>query len=524
MDGYEYVNLDARGLQTIPIYLYRHAHQLVCLNLSKNPRLELPSDFIQACSALRELRMTDMALKRIPQSVRQATGLTRLDVSNNRIVELDHVVLEDLSELIHLKASNNRLFQLPAYFGRFHALKYLIISNNKFESLPLAVCEITSLIDLDVSFNMLSTLPDGISQLVNLERLVLFGNAITSLPATFGGLVGLRELDARRNAISSFAVLAQLPKLEVARLQYNAAPGLEARLPCVRTINASHNPLTTLSLSDMAATLTSLNLTNAKLTSLPAELFAATLIALEVLVVDGNQLRTLPDAIGSCTRLERLSCRANHIDGVPASIGKLQRLRELDVSNNDVHSLAAEIWLCGELVSLNASSNLLTEFPDPPQLAVEDAGGEDAERKASVASRSSAQRVAAAAASSLQRLYLADNRLPDETFHPISLMTELRILNLSFNELYEIPSRVLAKSALLEELYLSGNMLTTLPEDDMARLSNLRALHLNGNKLQTLPAELGQLKRLQYLDVGNNQLKYNIANWKFDWNWCVPLS
>lgn len=44
-------------------------------------------------------------------------------------------------------------------------------------------------------------------------------------------------------------------------------------------------------------------------------------------------------------------------------------------------------------------------------------------------------------------------------------------------------------------------------------------IYVNGNKLQTLPAELGKIKKLYALDVGSNVLKYNIANWPYDWNW-----
>ncbi|KAG1091315.1 hypothetical protein G6F42_019463 [Rhizopus arrhizus] len=47
----------------------------------------------------------------------------------------------------------------------------------------------------------------------------------------------------------------------------------------------------------------------------------------------------------------------------------------------------------------------------------------------------------------------------------------------------------------------------------------MRVLAVNGNKLQTLPAEIGKLRKLLVLDVGNNVLKYNIANWPYDWNW-----
>lgn len=42
---------------------------------------------------------------------------------------------------------------------------------------------------------------------------------------------------------------------------------------------------------------------------------------------------------------------------------------------------------------------------------------------------------------------------------------------------------------------------------------------LNGNYLLSLPAELSQLPDLKVFDVGSNQLKYNISNFHYDWNW-----
>lgn len=128
-------------------------------------------------------------------------------------------------------------------------------------------------------------------------------------------------------------------------------------------------------------------------------------------------------------------------------------------------------------------------------------------------------RTANTIAQSLRILLLGDNRLGDDCFEQISLLTELRCLNLSYNEIYEIPTGALSRLGQLTEMYLSGNELTSLPTDDLERLGSLRVLHLNCNKLQTLPAELGKIRRLHVLDVGSNSLKYNISNWPYDWNW-----
>jgi adenylate cyclase len=124
-----------------------------------------------------------------------------------------------------------------------------------------------------------------------------------------------------------------------------------------------------------------------------------------------------------------------------------------------------------------------------------------------------------AAAYSVEKIYMGDNHLSSDVFHLLSLLPNVKVINLSFNEIYEIPAYTLSRMVKLEALYLSGNKLTSLPSEDLVRLQSLKTLHLNGNRLQTLPSELGAIKSLLHLDVGSNVLKYNIANWPYDWNW-----
>src|SRR5204863_10113879 len=94
------------------------------------------------------------------------------------------------------------------------------------------------------------------------------------------------------------------------------------------------------------------------------------------------------------------------------------------------------------------------------------------------------QRVANTFARSLKYLYLADNRLEDDIFPQLAPLTELRALNLSYNELTELPQGLIKRWQFLIELYLSGNQLSALPSDDLEESSNFRVLHINANKFQ----------------------------------------
>lgn len=515
LEGFEYIDLAGRQIVNLPIFLYKHAHEIISLNVSRNARLHLPSDFVQACTSLRDLKMVEMGMKRIPQSVRQITGLTRLDLSINRVVDLEHAMLNDLPELTTLFVYNNRLASLPDYFVHFQALKYLNISNNRFETFPVVVCEVVTLNDLDISVNNLTSIPTEIGKLRNLERLLACNNLITTLPPALSSLTKLRELDVRYNRVADFTPINDIPNLMTLRAQFNAAKFLDLRVGSLSALSLSYNALTRFAVtgSHRAAALTHLDLSHGRLETVPEDLFTLC-TSLQSLTLSNNKIRFISEHLERLTKLNRLLVNNNAILQIPESIGKLQRLTFLDASNNKLTALPASIWLCAELSVLILSSNNLHELPDPPAAAE----AVDSESEQTTFAHCDT-RAAPPITYSLQRLFLANNSLRDDVFRPVSLLTSLTVLNLSANDIYEIPAGLLSKCYQLTHLHLSGNMLTSLPADDLQTLGHLRLLHLNGNKLQTLPAELARLTALQVLDVGSNALKYNIANWPYDWNW-----
>jgi adenylate cyclase len=541
-DRFRLLDLKNYNLEMVPIFLYRHADWIGSLDLSGNPMSDLPLDFVQLCTSLHTLRLSHLALKRIPGSVRQSETLTHLDVSDNRIPELSHIALDEMAHLTSLKVQNNRLMELPSYFARIQTLRYLNISNNRFEVFPTVLCEVVSLVELDVSFNAISALPEEIGNLTRLERLVLVGNSLETLPSSVGKLVNLQTVDVRRNVLQDVSVLFSLPRLQVLQCEHNSLKTLDAAVgQQLRSLDIGHNPLSRATLSALEpGALTSLNLSSSNMSKLEEAVFQH-LPSLQTLILDRNQFVSLPDSIGELSQLDFLSCTSNLLASLPETLGKLGKLRRLHLHNNNLKALPSTIWLCSSLSSINVSSNLLESFPAPPlcgaaaaesalRQSVASAGG-DPGRKGSTSSLGphpngagapvtpTGPRSAPPMALTLKKLRIADNRLTDDIFGVLGLLTELEVLNLSFNEIYEIPNGSLSKFAQLTELYLSGNNLSSIPADDLPRLKDVRVLHLNANKLQTLPAELKEMRRLANLDVGNNTLKYNITNQQYDWNW-----
>ena len=505
----------------VPIFLYKHADWIVSLDLSGNPMSDIPADFVQMCYNLRSLRLSKLALKRLPQGVRESETLTHLDISNNRIPELSHISLEACQELTSVKAQNNRLYELPGYFARIETLRYLNLSNNRFDVFPQVLCDASGLMDLDVSFNAITQLPSSINKLVNLQRFIFVGNQVEELPETMSSLTNLRTVDLRRNLVQDVSVLFTMPNVNVVQCEHNSIRHFEATLGArMRTLEVGQNPLTKVSLGAyLASDLTTLNLSYANMAKLEESL-CKLLPALTELILDRNSFVTLPESIGELQSLVTFSCNNNNLATLPESIGALKKLTRLNVQSNNLKTLPNSIWNCSSLVRLNVTSNLLEAFPSPPMQGPD---GLDPPRKDSAGSWKQATTPVARQlpplSSTLRKLRLGDNRLGDEVFTVLSLLSQLQVLNLSFNEIYEVPSTSLMHFKNLQELYLSGNSLGSIPADDLVHLQELRILHLNGNKLQTLPAELGRMRKLANLDVGNNNLKYNIANWTYDWNW-----
>ncbi|CZR50471.1 probable adenylate cyclase [Phialocephala subalpina] len=362
---YSHVDLSGRNLITIPIALYSKASEIISLNLSRNLSLDLPKDFIQSCMNLRDIKFINNEAWKLPPSLSRANRLTILDVSNNRLEQLEHAELSRLQGLISLKLANNRLRSLPNYFGCFKSMRTLNISSNFLDSFPKFLCDLDGLVDIDMSFNGIASLPAEIGQLKNLERFVITNNRLSGkLPDTFEKLINLKEVDVRYNALSSIDVIASLPKVEQISADHNSVSVCESEFTKIRILRLNSNPVTKFEILNPVPTLTTLNLSNAKLAHIPDAVFDK-MPNLVKLVLDINHFVSLPSHIGKLRKLEHFSIARNALSSLPAEIGCLTELRFLDVRQNNLKKLPMEIWWANKLETFNISSNVLDNFPKP---------------------------------------------------------------------------------------------------------------------------------------------------------------
>lgn len=524
----DYVDVDISSLdlKTIPIIFHQHTYEIEKLNVSDNPAIYIPLDFIQSCTNLSAINFARNGCSKFPVNFLEATDLTSLNMEANFLDDIPHK-FGHLTNLVNLKLNSNQLYSLPKSFERLTNLTHLNLSSNYFEDYPECINDLVNLQDLDLSYNDLHSIPDSIAKLSKLVKLNLCTNKLTgSVPASFKNLSNLKRLDIRYNQVSNVDVLGDLPNLEVVYASKNKISAFNDKMEKLRLLHFDRNPITNLEFEILLPMLTVLDLSKAKLTMLPSE-FVTKIPHIEKLVLDKNHLVNLPDELGNLPRLTHLSLYGNNIQTLPASLGQLSSLQYLDLHSNNILSLPAEIWNLKNLSILNVASNLLSSFPQPLFAIAKKISSSASLRGDEVRSLEEANELNASAiksrpmslADSLLSLTLSDNRLSDDCFEAISLLIQLKSLNISYNDILEIPEGGLASLLKLTELYLSGNGLTKLPADDLEDLSCLRLLYLNNNKLSTIPAELSKLKNLTYLDVGSNLLRYNISNWPYDWNW-----
>ncbi len=555
MQKFSHVDLAGRSLVTIPIILYTKAPEIISLNLSRNLALKVPKDFIQACINLREIKFTGNEAWRLPNSLTWASRLTVLDISNNRLEELQNAELDRLSGLVSLRLANNLLRELPLYFQKFRALRSLNLSSNNLDTFPELITNLRSLVDLDISFNKLTALP-SIGHLTTLERLWVTNNELKGpFSESWKNLVNLKEIDARFNGITSIDNVASLPKLEQLLVGHNGISMFKGSFAKLRTLVLDHCPITSFDLDAAVPTLTALNIASANLVDFKETIFDF-MPNLQKLNLDKNRITNMSVQIGRLTRLEHFSMAKNPLSLVPPSIGNLTELKFLNLRECNIKSVPPELWYCLKLETLNLSSNVLETFPKqgaaPPPVSRDAVGTpattpslssspsfeelgklEDFQaRRPSQASAgmlgnspSGSQRkpsIASLYGSGVRKLSVISRTGTESSMSPVTrkdsnisqarlsntFAGSLRYLYLADNRLEDDVFNELAKLPELRLLNLSYNELNDVPPGLMPRWPNLQEIYLSGNDLTSLPSDdLQDSSNLRVLHINGNRFQ-----------------
>ncbi|KAG2693685.1 hypothetical protein I3760_08G108500 [Carya illinoinensis] len=354
------------------------------------------------------LGLASNKLKRIPDFLRNQSGLQELDLSNCQIHgEIPHWIWK-FTELSILNLSNNNLVTLGRPLLNVSFLGVVDLSSNELQGqIPESICNATSIV-LDLSNNFLSGMvPHCLLSQPSLEVLNLRKNHLSGkIPDTFRTHCSLKTLDLGENQLEGKLPksLAQCKYLEFLDIENNS---IEDAFPCyLRNIsmlrvlvfksNKFHGPIDcdlesnptwpmlqiiNLASNNFSGKLTekSFNMLKAFMAdkdeaelkvihhiySLPSELLyfdyqdKLTIIAkglslnlekiltiFTILDLSCNNFNgPLPKEIGNFKSLYFLNLSRNIFTGnIPQSLGKLSKLESLDLSSNE---LTGNIGLCG---------------------------------------------------------------------------------------------------------------------------------------------------------------------------------
>jgi Leucine-rich repeat (LRR) protein len=245
-------------------------------------------------------------------------------------------------------------------------------------------------------------------------------------------------------------------------------------IPNLKKLYLNRNQLTTIPLvSCEFSSLRILNLACNQLSTIPPAI--RELISLQVLDLRSNQIREISPEISNLTNLVALNLNNNSLTTIPSNLFKLTSLKGLSLRGNQLTEVSPEIVKLSNLKGINLANNQLS--------AISSELGKLRE---------------------LEILLLWENHITTISPETVNL-NKLKHLHLGVNSISEAPPEIFNLSSLIElDLDLNESIEKISPE--IAKLTNLTRLNLSGNQLTELPSAIGELTGLNNLDLSRNQL------------------
>jgi Leucine-rich repeat (LRR) protein len=288
--------------------------------------------------------------------------------------EVNYLVENGLVTELNLSFASEKYFgwkvlkYLHSFLGFFNKLSKLELRGNQIGRFPNSIFSLDNFKYLDLSHNNIYNLPEGIRTLKSLEYLDLRYNKLTEIPTSIGLLTNLKFLDLKHNNLSTLpSSVGKLHSLEVLDLhgnQINILPPALETLSSIKKLKLGLNNLKSVpKWIKNLNTLKSLGLGGNKSLS-NFENWIEFLPPLVELNLYDNDIKTLPDSIGSLNSLEILTLPNNQLKSLPESFKKLSSLKKLDLSWNDIEELPEWINSLSSLEELNLRGNKLEILPE----------------------------------------------------------------------------------------------------------------------------------------------------------------
>lgn len=198
----------------------------------------------------------------------------------------------------------------------------------------------------------------------DVQRLILNGSALQSIPAELASMPRLETLYLRDASVTDFSGLASIPglvELDLSGVKMAKTPEeLEALAHLARLYLAGCGLTEFPAQVSEARELVYLNLDRNRIQALPEQLPAG----LRWLRLNGNGLKSLPEAIGGLRDLRRIYLNDNSLASLPASIASLEALEDIALANNRLEAFPEALVALPSLRNLDLRGNAgITALP-----------------------------------------------------------------------------------------------------------------------------------------------------------------
>ncbi|XP_039184698.1 leucine-rich repeats and immunoglobulin-like domains protein 1 isoform X1 [Crotalus tigris] len=367
-----------RGLESVPLEL---PTWIVHLNLSHNKLTEIDPSAFTKLPKLREVRLNNNELTAIPSLGAASAHITSLFLNRNRIHGIEASQLEPYVSLETLDLSSNNITEIQS--GCFPVglpIKDLYLGNNKISILDTKAFNSLSrsLLTLRLNKNRIVQLPVKAFKLPHLTQLELNRNRIRLIEGlTFHGLDSLEVLKLQRNNISKLTDGAfwGLAKMEVLHLEHNVLTEVNGGslygLVSLQQFHLSNNLISSINPAgwNFCQKLNELSLSFNNLTRLDKGSLAD-LGSLEILHLSHNSVSHIAEGVFKGLKsLRVLNLDHNEISGTiedtSGAFTGLENLSMLTLFGNKIKSVAKEAFSGLEaLEHLNLGNNAIRSIQE----------------------------------------------------------------------------------------------------------------------------------------------------------------
>uniref|UniRef100_A0AAZ1X4B7 TIR domain-containing protein n=1 Tax=Oreochromis aureus TaxID=47969 RepID=A0AAZ1X4B7_OREAU len=563
-----WLDLNINNISQIESDAFAGLSSLKTLNLNNNKLVTLGENVFDGLSRLTELRINRNRIKQVAStSFKSMTSLKLLDISHNKLHHITKVqfILQHLPHLRELVISNNDLttFQSFELTNKSLELQYLDLSKN-----PLAVFRITADVFPNLTWFKIGS-PARKKQMIwdvqnktflsrvttlDISELHLgLGDMERLLESVNSSLTILRMNAMTHNLTALINISCTIPTMRTLQLELPLVPAATRNLPTLSELDLSTNNISTLDCHDFTnqTKLRKLYLYQNSITALKPCLFKD-LKGLETLKLQTNQITKLngafkehlpnltqlhlngnkltaikKDAFKGLHSLQNLSLHQNEIKVLESkSFSGLANLTQINLQNNDISQDELNKDVFSPLINLrrlDLSENHINykksrNLPDPPfsQLShlEELLVFSQHHRLHSYLPVNFLQGLTNLLSFKARNIRIAS--LDKDTF---VYTPQLQLLELSSNELKELPPDLFFPIPNLKSLYISRTALYSLDFLIDANLTKLEFLQARQNLYSVIRREyIKSLPALTYLDLQGNGFTCNCDNsWFLSW-------